>query len=196
MKTVRIVAWLLVACVSGFLAYSWLGGSTEIRKMAGATVGGPFEMARTDGTPFGDKQIVGKPHLIFFGFTHCPEVCPTTLFEASGWLEKLGADADRVAIYFVSVDPERDTADVLDEYVKAFDPRITALTGSVEQVEVIKKAYKVFARKVPLDDGDYTIDHTATVYLMHGDGTFSGTIAWGEDAETALAKIRRLIENG
>jgi len=183
---------LLVAAI----AYAWLAGGKSVVEMAGARIGGPFTLVNTAGATVTDKDVTGKPHAFFFGFTHCPEVCPTTLWEASGWLEQLGADGDRFGVYFVSVDPERDTVQTLGEYMSAFDKRIVGLTGTPEQVEQMRQAYKVFARKVPLEDGDYTVDHTATVYLMHGDGSFAGTIAYQEDAATALEKIRRLIENG
>ena len=96
----------------------------------------------------------------------------------------------------MTVDPERDTGEFLAEYLTSFDPRITGLTGTPQQIEQIKKDYKVYARKVPLDDGDYTMDHTASIYLMHGDGSFAGTIAYQENTETAIEKLRRLIKNG
>lgn len=148
------------------------------------------------GKPVTERDPEGKPYAMFFGFTHCPEVCPTTLWEASGWIGKLGPDADRFGFYFVTVDPERDTPEMLREYIAAFDPHITGLTGTPEQIEQIKSAYRVFARKVPLGDGEYSMDHTASVYLMHGDGSFAGTIAYQEDSETALAKLRKLIDKG
>lgn len=197
MKAFRIGAWIVVAVVCAIVAYVAIGhyGGGKVAELAGARIGGPFTLERTDGTAVTEKDILGKPYAIFFGFTHCPEVCPTTLWEASGWMAKLGKDADRVGFYFVTVDPERDTAELMANYLSAFDPHITGLTGTREQVDQIVKGYKVYARKVPLEGGDYTMDHTATVYLMHGDGSFAGTIAYQEDADTAVAKLRRLIDN-
>ncbi len=198
MKTVRITAWVLVAILCAAVAFALIsermGGN--VSEMVGAKIGGPFTLARTDGSAFTEKDLAGKPYAMFFGFTHCPEVCPTTLWEASGWLKELDKDNETVDIYFVTVDPERDTGEFLAEYLTSFDPRITGLTGTPDQIEEIKKAYKVFARKVPLEDGDYTMDHTASVYLMHGDGSFSGTIAYGENTETAIEKLRRLADRG
>lgn len=198
MRTIRIGAWLAVAALIAVVGYvalnERLGGS--VAELAGASIGGPFTLQRTDGTTVTEKDLMGRPHAIFFGFTHCPEVCPTTLWEASGWLGELGGDADRFAFYFVTVDPERDTAEVLAQYMTSFDARIAGLTGTPEQVEQIKTAYRVYSRKVVLDDGDYTVDHTATVYLMHGDGRFAGTIAYGEDTASAVAKLRRLVKDG
>ena len=198
MKTFRITIWATVAVLCAVIAFVVISQKTgkDIVELAGAKIGGPFTLEKTDGTVVTDKDILGKPYAIFFGFTHCPEVCPTTLWEASGWLKTLGDDADKIGFYFVSVDPERDTGEFLAEYLTSFDPRITGLTGTEAQVEQIKQAYRVYARKVPLDDGDYTMDHTASIYLMHGDGSFSGTIAYQENSETALEKLRRLIEKG
>ena len=142
-----------------------------------------------------DKTFAGKPTLMFFGFTYCPDVCPTTLSELQGWMEALGPDADRLNYAFVSVDPERDTPDVMRDYVWAFDKRITPLTGSREQIDAMLRAYRVYAKRVELDDGDYTMDHSAAVYLMNADNKFVGTIAYGEAEENALQKLRRLIEN-
>ena len=198
MKTIRITAWILVAVLCAGIAYALVSQRTGkgIAELAGAKIGGPFTLERTNGSSFTDRDLAGKPYAMFFGFTHCPEVCPTTLWEASGWLKELGTDADRIAIYFVTVDPERDTGELLAEYLTSFDPRITGLTGTNEQIEQIKQAYRVYARKVPLEDGDYTMDHTASMYLMHGDGNFAGTIAYQENSETAIAKLRRLIKDG
>ncbi|MCB1430154.1 MAG: SCO family protein [Nitratireductor sp.] len=197
MKTIRIIAWSLVVLLVGAVSFVWLNqGNQGLQQLAGAGIGGPFTLSRTDGTVFTEKDIAGKPYAIFFGFTNCPEVCPTTLYEASGWLEQLGSDADKIGIYFVTVDPERDTPELIAEYVSSFDKRIVGLTGTPEQIETIKKEYRVFSQKVDLEGGGYTIDHTASIYLMHGDGSFAGTIAWGEDGEIALKKIRNLISRG
>ena len=111
-------------------------------------------------------------------------------------MEKLGGDADKFAVYFITVDPERDTQPAIAQYMSLFDDRITGLTGSREQIDAVMQAYKVYSKKVPLGDGDYTMDHTATVYLMDARGEFSGTISWGEDPDAALAKVRKLIDNG
>ena len=197
MKTIRIIAWSLVVLLVGAVSFVWLNqGNQGLQQLAGAGIGGPFTLSRTDGTVFTEKDIAGKPYAIFFGFTNCPEVCPTTLYEASGWLEQLGSDADKIGIYFVTVDPERDTPELIAEYVSSFDKRIVGLTGTPDQIETIKKEYRVFSQKVDLEGGGYTIDHTASIYLMHGDGSFAGTIAWGEDGEIALKKIRNLISRG
>ncbi|MEM7462789.1 MAG: SCO family protein [Pseudomonadota bacterium] len=195
MKIVRYSAWALVVILLAFAGYAWTAGGAgkSVMKMAGADIGGPFSLQRTDGTAISEQDLMGKSHAIFFGFTHCPEVCPTTLFEAAGWLENLGDDADKFAIYFITVDPERDTPEMLDLYMESF-PGITGLSGTPEELAEVQKLYRVYSRKVPLEDGDYTVDHTATVYLMDKDGKFSGTIAYGENPDTAMEKIRKLID--
>lgn len=197
MKTIRYAAWAAIALVVAAIAYLTLAreGGRALLEMANATVGGPFELIRADGGPITDRDLRGRPYAIFFGFTNCPEICPTTLYEASGWLDRLGEDADKIDIYFVTVDPERDTPRVLGQYMTSF-PEITAITGDREGIDRILKAYKVYSRKVPLEDGGYTMDHTATVYLMDAQGEFSGTIAWREDPDIAFAKIRRLVDGG
>ncbi|MCU0790434.1 MAG: SCO family protein, partial [Nitratireductor sp.] len=164
--------------------------------MANVKLGGPFELVRADGTPVTDKDIAGTPHAIFFGFTHCPEVCPTTLYEAAGWLQQLGPDAEKFRFYFITVDPERDTPEALKEYVASFDPRITGITGAPDKIAKVLADYRVYAKRVELEDGDYTMDHTATVYLIRGDGSFAGTISYNENPDIAIEKLRNLIKNG
>ena len=195
MKIIRYSAWAMVALACAAMTWVLLtdSGNQGVMRAANAEIGGPFELRAIDGSSVTDRDLNGRPHALFFGFTHCPEVCPTTLFEASGWLERLGEDAERIGFYFVTVDPERDTPEILTEYMSAF-PGVEALTGSAEQIEHVKRAYKVFSRKVPLDEGGYTVDHTATVYLMDENGDFHGTIGWGEDPDTAFRKIERLVK--
>ncbi|CAH1656378.1 SCO family protein [Chelatococcus asaccharovorans] len=136
-----------------------------------SSVGGPFTLTSQDGRTVTEKDLRGAPFLVFFGFTHCPDVCPTTLFEASELLRAAGSQGDKLRILFVTVDPERDTPEVMKSYLSAFDPRIIGLSGSPEAIAAIVKSYKVYARKVPTSDG-YTMDHTAMVYLMDAKGRF------------------------
>ncbi|OJJ13297.1 SCO family protein [Alphaproteobacteria bacterium AO1-B] len=200
LKLFRYVAWAAVAvlaCVAGALVYLQTTSSNNSGALIEplAAIGGPFELVSGNGETVTDQTLAGKPTVMFFGFTYCPDVCPTTLSELQGWIEALGPDADKLNYAFVSVDPERDTPDVMRDYVGAFDDRILALTGSRKNIDSMLKAYRVYAKRVPLDDGDYTMDHSAAVYLMNADNKFVGTIAYGEVEETALAKLKRLIEN-
>lgn len=136
-----------------------------------SSVGGAFALTAQDGRTVTEKDLLGAPFLVFFGFTHCPDVCPTTLFEASEMLRAAGSQGDKLRILFVTVDPERDTPEVMKSYLGAFDPRIIGLSGSPEAIAAMIKSYKVYARKVPTSDG-YTMDHTAMVYLMDAKGRF------------------------
>jgi protein SCO1/2 len=198
MKAIRYGAWVLVALLAAVVAWLSLGGESGRKALdiARVKLGGPFELVRADGSTITDKDISGAPHAMFFGFTHCPEICPTTLFEAAGWLQQLGPDGDRLKVYFITVDPERDTPEVLKEYVSSFDPRITGITGAPDRIAKMLADYRVYAKRVDLDGGDYTMDHTATVYLMRADGSFAGTIAYGENPDTALEKLRNLLKDG
>ncbi|WP_029063843.1 SCO family protein [Labrenzia sp. DG1229] len=200
LKLFRYVAWAAVAVlagVSGVLVYQQTAGNENSGGLIEplAAIGGPFELIDGNGETVTDATFAGKPTVLFFGFTYCPDVCPTTLSELQGWMDALGDDAEKLNYAFVSVDPERDTPEVMRDYVWAFDKRITPLTGSRDQVDAMIKAYRVYAKKVPLDDGDYTMDHSAAVYLMNADNKFVGTIAYQEAEDTALPKLRRLIKN-
>src|SRR6476646_7533413 len=170
-RPVVIIAAFAASLAIGLLLMTWLMG--DLRKVAApAAIGGPFQLTDTGGQTVTEKNLLGRPTLIFFGFTHCPDVCPTSLFEMSEVLRAMGKDADRVNAYFISVDPERDTTAAIKDYLSSFDPHLEGLTGSPDQVAKVISAYRVFARKVPLKDGDYTMDHTALIYLMDRDGNF------------------------
>lgn len=139
-------------------------------------IGGPFALIDQDGRAVTEKALVGSPSVIFFGFTHCPEVCPTALFEITQVYKALGPKGDKLKTFFVSVDPERDTPELLKLYLSSFDPRITGLTGSPEAVAQAMKAWRAFAKKVPTEAGGYTVDHTALVYLMDAKGRFVSSV--------------------
>jgi protein SCO1/2 len=141
---------------------------------APAAVGGPFKLVDQNGQTVTEKALEGGPSLVFFGFTHCPDVCPTTLYEISQVYDVLGPKGDKVKSFFITVDPERDTPDLLKTYLSSFDPRIVALTGDRPAIDATEKAYRVYAKKVPLDGDNYTMDHTALVYLMDRKGRFVG----------------------
>ena len=156
-----------------------------------AAIGGPFKLTDQDGNQVTDKDMKGRPFLVFFGFTHCPDVCPTTLFEVSEILRALGPDADRTRALFITVDPERDTPAVMKDYLSSFDPHLSGLTGDAAAVAAVAKAYRVYFKKVPLDQGGYTMDHTAIVYLMDKQGRFVAPFSLKRTAEAAAADLRR-----
>ncbi|MCX5495468.1 SCO family protein [Kaistia dalseonensis] len=180
-----------IAAAVGYRAFE-----TE-KAPAGSTVaslgiGGPINLVAASGARFTSADLEGKPHAIFFGFTHCPNVCPTTLSDLTLDLDDLGPLADRLKVLFVSVDPERDTPQIMKDYLSAFDPRIIGLTGTPTEIAAIAKDYHVFYEKVPTADGDYTMNHTAGVYLMNAKGEFTGTISFEEERDVQIAKLKRL----
>lgn len=159
-----------------------------------SAVGGAFALVNQDGRAVTEQDFKGKPTLVFFGFTNCPDVCPTTLFEVSEVLRALGPDADKVRAAFITVDPERDTPQKLKDYLSSFDPHLTALTGDPEAVARAAKAYKVYWKKVPTEGGNYTMDHTAMVYLMDKDGRFVGRFNTnGRNVQDAAADLRKYM---
>ncbi|WP_390893533.1 SCO family protein [Bosea rubneri] len=139
-----------------------------------SSVGGPFSLTTAEGKTLTDKDLRGAPFLVFFGFTHCPDICPTKLFEISEVLRAAGTKGEKLRALFISVDPERDTVETLKSYLGSFDPRIIGLTGDRAAIDAAIKAYRGYSKKVPLKDGDYTMDHTALVYLMDKNGGFIG----------------------
>jgi protein SCO1/2 len=176
----------------GLLLMSWsMGGLRSVT--APAAIGGPFQLTDQTGQTVTDKSLKGKPTLIFFGFTHCPDVCPTSLFEISEVLKAMGKDADRVNAYFVSVDPERDTQASMKDYLSSFDPHLRGATGDRPSIDAVEKAYRVYAKKVPTNNGDYNMDHTALVYLMDKQGRFVAPFNLKRRPEEAAADLKRYL---
>lgn len=204
MHAFRLVLWGLVALVvvgmGAFLTLSYMRGTsdeTALYEESVQTIGGPFSLVRADTSqPVTEADFANKPKAIFFGFTYCPDVCPTTLFELSTYLDELGPLADNFHTLMVTVDPERDTPEFLNEYVGAFHDDIIGLTGTPDNIDEVVANYRVYARRVDLDDGDYTMDHTASIFLMNAQNELIGTIAYQENPETALAKLERLARSG
>jgi protein SCO1/2 len=187
-----IVAAFAGSLVIGLLVMLWaLGGTRSIATPV--AIGGPFQLTDQSGQAVTEKDMQGRPTLIFFGFTHCPDVCPTSLFEMSEVLRAMGPDADRVNAYFISVDPERDTAGAMKEYLSSFDSHLKGLTGPPEDLAKVISEYRVYARKVPLKDGDYTMDHTALVYLMDRDGKFVSPFNLKRTPDEAATDLKRYL---
>src|ERR1700709_2417224 len=187
-----IVAAFAGTLVVGLVLMLWaLGGLKNVT--APAAIGGPFQLTDQAGQTVTEKNLQGRPTLIFFGFTHCPDVCPTSLFEISEVLRAMGKDADRVNALFVSVDPERDTQAAMKDYLSSFDPHLKGLTGNSDQIAKVISAYRVYPRKVPLEDGDYTMDHTALIYLMDRDGKFGSPFNLKRTPEQAAAELKHYL---
>lgn len=152
-----------------------------------------FELVDQDGRAMRDEDLRGKLQLVFFGFTTCPDVCPTTLAKITAALEDLGADADALRPLLITVDPERDTPAVLKEYLTAFNPRILGLTGTPAQIAAALKGYRVYVSKRELAGGDYTMDHSTFIYLMDQDGDYFGHFSASGSEDELVAGIRNAI---
>jgi protein SCO1/2 len=158
-----------------------------------SAIGGPFQLVDQNSKTVTDQDLKGQPFLVFFGFTHCPDVCPTTLFEVSEVLRALGSEGRGARALFVTVDPERDTPEKLKDYLSSFDPRVIGVTGDAQAIAAMEKAYRVYAKKVPLDGGNYTMDHTAIVYLMDKTGRFVAPFNLKRRPEEAAADLKRFL---
>ena len=158
-----------------------------------AAIGGPFKLTDQNGKVVTDQDLKGRPTLVFFGFTNCPDVCPTALFEMSEILRALGPEADRINAVFITIDPERDTPAVIKDYLSSFDPHLVGLTGDPAAIAAVAKAYRVYSKKVPLDQGGYTMDHTAIVYLMDKNGRFVAPFNMRRTPEAAAEELRRYL---
>ncbi len=199
LRVFRYMLWAAVGAAAVVLLAAWIGWLNIIPRVSQpaftvSDIGGRFTLTNHKGQSVSDADLKGKPYALFFGFTHCPDICPTTLWELSELLKKLGPDADRLTVIFVTVDPERDTVEAMANYLTSFDPRIVGLTGKPEQVEAMVKAYRAYSKKVPTNGGGYTMDHTASIYLMDRDGRLSGTLDRHEQANIQLEKLHRLID--
>ncbi len=168
--------------------------ATKTLPPSALAIGGPFTLVDTHGAVVTQRDFLGKPSAIFFGYTHCPDVCPTTLLDLTELMKSMGANADKLNVAFVTVDPSRDTPAQLADYLSSFDQRIRGLTGTEAQIAAAAKAYHVYYKRVPDADGGYSMDHTASVFLMNAEGGFAGTLSFEEDAKTTLAKLERLVK--
>lgn len=198
----RYGIWGLIVAIIVVVGAASLGvlpGRTDKSAGPGGTeIGAPFTLTSTTGGVYKWGETGTDPdkaHAIFFGFTLCPEVCPTTLFELTNWMAELGEDSEKIRPLFITIDPERDTAEVLADYISPFDKRIVGLTGTPEEIAAVANAFRVYAAKVPLEGGDYTMDHSASVLLFRADGSLFGTITYGEDSAVAAEKLKRLANS-
>ena len=191
MRTILVGILILMAAGVGWLTFDWYRGQNSAQAF-----GAPFVLVDQKGQDITEAAFRGQPSAVFFGFTHCPEVCPTTLFELDGLLKQMGDEGKDIRAYFVSVDPERDTPEVMNSYVSNVSDRITGITGAPDKIAAMAKSFGIYSKKVPTEGGDYTMDHTASVLLLDSKGDFFGTIAYEENPETALAKLKRLANEG
>ena len=193
----RAHQWLLTAMV-GFAAVALVITFAVAPRQSepatdAAAIGGPFTLVDDTGATVSEKTLAGKPYAMYFGYTFCPDVCPTTLLDLSRWFQKLGPDADKLNEVFVTVDPERDTVHSMHAYLSSFDKHIRGYTGTPAEIAQIAEEYHVYYKKFPTGDGGYTMDHSAVIYLMGPDGKFVTAIPYKEDDAAALAKLRNLV---
>ncbi|OAF10200.1 copper-binding protein [Bradyrhizobium centrolobii] len=187
-----IATTFAASLVVGLLVIFWaMGGVSKVAQPV--AIGGPFQLTDQNGKTVTDKSLKGKPTLIFFGYTHCPDVCPTSLFEISEVLRAMGRDADKINAYFISVDPERDTQAAMKDYLSSFDPHLEGLSGDPADIAKVITSYRVYAKKVPTKDGDYTMDHTALIYLMDRDGRFVSPFNLKRSPEEAATELKRYL---
>lgn len=156
--------------------------------------GGPFTLAATNGAVVTEKTYRGKWLLVYFGYTYCPDICPTSLNTIAGTLEELGRRAGNVQPLFITIDPKRDTPQILAEYVKAFDPRIVALTGTPMQIAAAARAYGVIYERQDTEDGDYLYNHTSYIYLMDRDGKFITAFAGNDDHAKIARRLSQVMQ--
>lgn len=195
LRKLRYALWALVVVALGVVGWTQLVSPRlgQLAEAGTASLGrGDYRLQATDGSAFDQAALQGKASAVFFGFTHCPDVCPTTLGDIAGWREELGPDADKLRVFFVTVDPERDSVDTLRDYV-SWVPGVIGVSGSPDEVAKAVKAFRIYARKVPQESGGYSMDHSSTMLLFDARGDYAGLIGYREDPERALASLRRLL---
>jgi cytochrome oxidase Cu insertion factor (SCO1/SenC/PrrC family) len=189
-----VASAIALLAAGGWVLQSWLAAPRP--SQGKALIDSEFSLVDHTGKPVTDEDFAGKWQLVFFGFTYCPDVCPTTLNDISVVLEELGNDAEQVTPLFISVDPERDTPQVMAEYVANFDTRIVALTGSPEQIKQVAQAFRTYYAKMEQEDqpGGYTMDHSAFLYLMDPEGEYATHFSIGDEPAAIADEIRAYLE--
>ncbi len=176
----------IIAAGIALIAAAFAAYLTPTRSRA-SLIGGPFALQMGDGKTLTDRDLLGHPYLVYFGYTHCPDVCPTTLAQISDVLRKLPGKP--VKALFITVDPDRDSPKAMGDYVSSFDPRVIGLSGSPAEVEKAEKAFRVYARKSPTKEGDYSMDHSSVVYLMDRNGAFAEAFNLERSAEESAKEL-------
>ncbi|MFO1140480.1 MAG: SCO family protein [Paracoccus sp. (in: a-proteobacteria)] len=195
LRTLRLVLWALVVVALAGVAWTKFGAPRleAVTDAGTAQLGqGDYRATATDGTAFTQDSLKGQPSAVFFGFTNCPDVCPTTLGDIASWREELGDQAKDLRVFFVTVDPERDPIDTLREYV-SWVPGVIGVSGTPDEMAKVIKAFRIYARKSPSKDGSYSMDHSSTMLLFDRNGEYAGLIGYQEERSRALASLRRLL---
>ncbi|MGG7518063.1 SCO family protein [Allorhizobium undicola] len=180
------VAGLFVSALVGIMI--WV--SADSAKARPGPFNVKFSLIDDSGKPVDGEMFKGAPSLVYFGYTNCPEVCPTTLFEMADWVKALGSDADRMKLYFFTIDPERDTQEIMHAYVSAFSNRITGITGAPEEMQKVVNGWMVHAQKQTASNGDYHMSHTTSLLMIGPDGRLRGLIPYSAGRDVAISMIR------
>ncbi|MGC1574969.1 MAG: SCO family protein [Beijerinckiaceae bacterium] len=197
LRNIRIALW--AACALPVLALLAVAGLEFTQRTDGvgayqaSGIGGPFKLASSRGGDLSSDELKGTPFLVFFGYTHCPDICPETVSDVSTWLNALGPEGKEMKALFISIDPERDSVASLKDYLSSFSDRIIGLTGTPDEIAQVAKEYRVYYAKHPTKDADYSMDHSAVIYLMDREGKLAGTLTYDEKREAAIAKLKRLL---
>ena len=197
MRTLRITLWLSVAALGAFFTVGHLWQSNQVsnppKGLEEPLLSASFQLLDQNENPIDEKSMQGKSIAVFFGFTHCPEICPTTLQNLDHYIRTLHREGHKLSGYFITVDPQRDTPQVLKAYLAGFQDRITGITGSVDEVNRLLKHWKVYSKIIPLEDSDYTIDHTASIFLIDRQGRLQGILGYQDTSNDALQKLRNFL---
>ena len=178
----------LAFSVSEYLARQWMP-----RSQTGFEIGAPFQLTDHTDQTVTEEIFIGRASAVFFGFTHCPEICPTTLNDLAIARQALANGSDKLQIVFITIDPERDTVDVLKDYIPYFGDQVTGITGKPEHILQLAKDWGIFSERIKTSGGGYTINHTATVFLLNAQGRMTGTIDISEPPDVVEAKLKKLI---
>ncbi len=196
MTALRALVFVLLIVLAGIFSWFSLQWAQTESNGSSKPYGVAFELIDQYGNTITETAFQEKPTALFFGFTHCPDVCPTTLFELDSWMRKADPSGEKLRAFMVTVDPERDTYQLLSEYISNVSDRIIGISGDPEKVREMARGFNVFLEKVPTDpndpNSDYVMNHTASVFLLDRNGQFRGTIAYGEDGDVAVKKLENL----
>ena len=188
-----IILSLSVLIVTGFLLFNIINKNVQIEYSSTTKLGIPFELIDSNGNKISEKALIGSPTALFFGFAHCPDVCPLTLHRISLLMEKLGNKQNKLNVYFITLDPERDTWKFLNEYLTTFNHRIVGITGESNKIKALAKSWGIHSKKVSSEGENYLIDHTGLIILLDKNGNFLNTIDYKDDFESSLKLIKSIL---
>ena len=194
MKNIILKSTIFSIVMLFFLACFMYFKLNNLPKKNFTTFEKPFNLISHNGEKITEKIFLTKPSILFFGFTNCPEVCPTTLYDISSWIDELSLSSEQIQVLFVTLDPKRDIATKLNDYLSNFDEIFLGVTGDEKEILNLSKAWGIYRKIIPTDNLDYSIDHTSTIFLINKNRTLKGTIAFRETPEVAIKKIQNLVE--